>query len=165
MLKVRKTTINDLDRIDEIYKQAKSFMKRYGNTKQWSGEYPNSYDTQIDIKNDCSYVVVNDEDKVVGTFAFIVGVEKTYLKIFEGKWQNDEPYGTIHRIASDNKTHGVFECAIDFCKTFNLDIRIDTHKDNAPMIHLINKHNFVYCGIIYVRDNTERLAYQLCKKY
>ena len=161
MLSVRKATIDDLDRIDEIFVIAKKYMKEYGNTKQWSGDYPNSLDAKKDIKNDCSYVVV-DDGKVVGTFAFIIGEEKNYLYIENGKWLNDEPYGTIHRIASDGK--GVFKCALDFCKSFNVDIRIDTHKDNKPMIHVINKYGFKYCVIIYVADKTERLAFQLCKK-
>lgn len=164
MLKVRKTTLADLDRIDDIFDVAKAFMRANDNMKQWSGNYPNSLNIKEDIEKNYSYVVVDDNDRVVGTFAFIIGIEETYLNIYEGKWLNDEPYGTIHRIASDNMTHGVFECALNFCKTFDVDIRIDTHKDNKPMIHLINKHGFIYCGIIYVRDKSERLAYQLCRK-
>lgn len=41
-------------------------------------------------------------------------------------------------------------------------IRIDTHRDNKPMQHLLNKNGFRYCGIIYLEDGDERLAYQRC---
>lgn len=52
-----------------------------------------------DIAEGISHVVVSD-NKIVGTFVFIIGDEPTYSEI-EGEWINDEPYGTIHRIASD----------------------------------------------------------------
>lgn len=39
-------------------------------------------------------------------------------------------------------------------------IRIDTHQDNKSMQRLILKNNFEYCGIIYVEDGSERLAYE-----
>jgi RimJ/RimL family protein N-acetyltransferase len=40
------------------------------------------------------------------------------------------------------------------------NIRIDTHRDNAIMQHLLEKNGFVKCGIIYVEDGSPRIAYQ-----
>ena len=40
------------------------------------------------------------------------------------------------------------------------NIRIDTHRDNRIMRHNIEKHGFAYCGIIYLANGDERLAYQ-----
>jgi len=45
-------------------------------------------------------------------------------------------------------------------KTPEANIRIDTHKDNRIMQHNIEKHGFTYCGIIYLANGDERLAYQ-----
>ena len=39
-------------------------------------------------------------------------------------------------------------------------LRIDTHRDNRIMQRLIEKHGFTYCGIIWLEDGTERLAYE-----
>ncbi len=49
---------------------------------------------------------------------------------------------------------------MDFCFTHDANIRIDTHKDNLIMQHNIAKHDFTYCGIIYLPSGDERLAYQ-----
>lgn len=165
MLTIRRTTLDDLDRVDEIFAIAKEFMKSYGNKDQWKGEYPNRVDVKKDIENNNAYCVV-DKDYVVAYFAFIIGADKTYAYIEDGKWLNDEPYGTIHRIASDSKTtHGVFSVVLDYCLNRIDNVRIDTHEDNTVMRHVIEKHNFSYCGIIYIESGDPRLAYQICKKY
>jgi acetyltransferase, GNAT family len=47
-----------------------------------------------------------------------------------------------------------------FCKARAANLRIDTHKDNAPMLHNIRKHGFAYCGVIHTDNGSERLAFQ-----
>ena len=36
-----------------------------------------------------------------------------------------------------------------------------SHADNRTMQHLLEKHGFVYCGIVNPPDGGERMAYQL----
>lgn len=158
MLEIRKSTYDDLDRIAEIFTYARKQMALNGNPSQWKNDRPSMELVKKDIDVSNSYVVLN-EGKIVATFAFIVGVEPTYLDI-DGKWLDDDPYGTIHRIASDGSVKGVFDQVIDYVSKRGVDIRIDTHKDNKIMRHLIEKNDFVYCGIIIVDDGTPRLAYQ-----
>lgn len=38
-------------------------------------------------------------------------------------------------------------------------IRVDTHRDNISMQKMLLKNGFKYCGIIYLKDGSERLAY------
>ena len=92
--------------------------------------------------------------------AFIIGEDSTYLRIEDGKWLNENPYGTIHRIASDGAVKGLFSACIDFCKSQMEDLRIDTHADNKTMQHLILKNGFQKCGIIYLTNGSPRIAYQ-----
>ena len=158
MLEIRKSTYDDLDRIAEIFTYARKQMALNGNPSQWKNDRPSMELVRNDIDASNSYVVLN-EGKIVATFAFIVGIEPTYLDI-DGKWLDDDPYGTIHRIASDGSVKGVFDQVIDYVSKRGVDIRIDTHKDNKIMRHLIEKNGFVYCGIIIVDDGTPRLAYQ-----
>jgi hypothetical protein len=158
MLEIRKSTYDDLVRIAEIFAYARKQMALNGNPSQWKNDRPSMELVKKDIDVSNSYVVLN-EGKIVATFAFIVGVEPTYLDI-DGKWLDDGPYGTIHRIASDGSVKGVFDQVIDYVGKRGVDIRIDTHKDNKIMRHLIEKNGFVYCGIIIVDDGTPRLAYQ-----
>ena len=56
--------------------------------------------------------------------------------------------------------HGLFPCALNYCKKISLNIRVDTHADNKTMQRLIEKNGFIKCGIIYVKNGTARIAYQ-----
>lgn len=84
-------------------------------------------------------------------------------KIYDGKWQDDTLYATIHRIASNGRKSGVFKESIDFSKTLYDHLRIDTHENNKVMQHSILKAGFKYCGNIITTDNTPRLAYEYIK--
>ena len=44
------------------------------------------------------------------------------------------------------------------------NIRIDTHRDNLVMQHLLADEGFSYCGVIHCWSGDERLAFQLTKK-
>lgn len=66
----------------------------------------------------------------------------------------------IHRIASYPQAHGIFSSIMEFCFSYDTNIRIDTHRDNKIMQHNNLKHGFTYCGIIYLLSGDERLAYQ-----
>lgn len=74
---------------------------------------------------------------------------------------DSKPYGTIHRIAAAPGGKGTADIALDFCRKAGVNIRIDTHEDNAPMLGWIAKRGFKYCGIIHVEDGTPRRAFQL----
>ena len=85
--------------------------------------------------------------------------EPTY-DVIDGAWLTDEPYGVIHRMASYPEVHGIFSTVINYAASHFAHLRIDTHRDNRIMQHLIEKHGFTYCGIIWLEDGTERLAYE-----
>ena len=90
----------------------------------------------------------------------MIGEDPTYLKIEQGNWISDEPYGVVHRVASDGTVHGVLGRIMDYCKGQMPHLRIDTHEENKVMQHVIEKCGFVRCGIIYVSDGTPRIAYE-----
>lgn len=157
-LNVRKASARELDRIMEIYRYAQDFMIRSGNPTQWGHFYPERKLIESDIRDGNSRVIC-DEDKIHGVFAMFDGKEPTYQHIEGGRWLNDDPYLTIHRIAGDGQVHGLFRCAADYCKRIASNIRVDTHANNATMQRQIEKNGFVKCGIIYVQDGSPRLAY------
>ena len=158
MLEVRKTAVEDLDEVEKIFIHARKQMATNGNPTQWGNDRPSMELVKKDIVEGNSYVVLND-GRITATFAYIIGIEPTYLDI-DGAWLNDEPYGTIHRIASLNEVKGIFDFVIDYVSGYHTDIRIDTHRDNKTMLHLIEKNGFERCGIIIVDDGTERIAFQ-----
>jgi predicted GNAT family N-acyltransferase len=159
-MKIRETNLNDLSLVMDIYAYAREQMKKNGNPTQWGDSRPSQETIEEDILNKNSFVIVDDEDRICGVFTFIIGADPTYADIYDGKWLNDEPYGVIHRIASDGSSRGILEAALSCCEPQIDNIRIDTHHDNKIMQHLLEKHGFIRCGIIYVDDGTPRIAYQ-----
>ncbi len=156
---IRKSTINDIPTLLEIAEEAKQTMRESGNLKQWTDGYPSADVFRQDIEKGVSYVVEED-GTVVATFALVPGPDMTYAKIYEGQWINDEDYDVIHRIASRRGVRGILRTVLDYAFQLNQNIRIDTHRDNAIMQHLLEKYGFQYCGIIYLLSGDERLAYQ-----
>ena len=73
---------------------------------------------------------------------------------------NEKPYGVIHRIASSGKVGGVFSACLEWCSRYVDNIRIDTHRDNRVMQELSLRHGFRCCGIIYLANGDERIAFQ-----
>lgn len=149
---------SDLGEILGIYAKAREFMKRSGNPTQWGDSRPALATTERDIAEGRLYKIV-DGGRTVGVFAFIIGEDPTYRKI-DGKWPNDELYGTIHRIASDGTRRGIFDAALKFCFEKCRNIRIDTHEKNLPMRRCIERAGFKYCGKIITDDGTERMAFE-----
>ena len=157
---IRPTTYADIEALQAIFAHARTQMAADGNPTQWGDSYPSQEQLQSDIQRGVSYTIEHD-GRPCATFVFIIGADPTYTYIEEGEWLDDWlPYGTIHRIASNGQHRGVFHFVLDWCSAKCKNIRIDTHKDNQRMIHLIEQANFTRCGIIYTRDNTPRIAYQ-----
>jgi len=160
---IRPATPNDLGRINKVYEIAREYMARSGNASQWSGGYPWAELLEGDI-NKQQLFVMNEGGEIRGVFAFIIGADPSYIEIEGGKWLSDEPYGTIHRVASDGKSRGVFDACLAFCLEQIGNIRIDTHADNLKMQALLEEHGFQKCGTIYVHDGVSarspRIAYQ-----
>ena len=156
-MKIRLAQVEDLDEILKIYGHAKKFMVATGNPTQWSGGYPQRELLEEDIANGGLYAVTAGET-ICGVFYFVIGPDPTYAIIENGAWQSNKNYGTIHRIAG-NGAGGVFGAALDFCRKRIDYLRIDTHEDNKVMQHVVTKHGFKACGIIYTDDGTPRIAF------
>lgn len=163
-LYIRKSCIADIPHLKEIFAIARDFMKTTGNPNQWTEDYPSEELLKNDIESGDSYVCIID-NRIVATFVLREGNDPTYNEIYDGEWLNDYPYATIHRIASNGQTKGVFHTVMLFALMHGNTIRIDTHKDNTVMQNAIRKEGFRYCGIIHCWNGSERLAYQLTKQH
>ena len=163
-MEIRKTTNSDLDRVMEIYAHARKFMAEHGNPNQWGPtNWPPEDLIHNDIQSGNSYVCLNDEGKVIGTFYYICGkdIEPTYRDITDGAWLDDSPYGVVHRIAGDGSERGIGAFCINWAFGRCGHLRIDTHGDNVVMQNLVKKLGFKHCGTIYVEeDDYPRLAFE-----
>lgn len=145
----------------DIFEQGKRIMRKDGNMKQWTGGYPTIEIINKDIENGNSYVCIDGQQTIIGTFAFIKGNDPTYEHIYEGEWiDNTRPYGVIHRLASTEDSKGVAAGCLQWCYEQISNLRADTHRDNHILQYILKKHGFQYCGIIYLLNGDERLAFQ-----
>ena len=163
MRSIRKAAMNDVPVIMRLIDEARVIMRSCGNVNQWIDGYPSEETIQNDINNGHCYLLEKQDGQIVASFAFIPGPEPTYKEIFEGRWLDDAPYYVVHRLASTASSHGVFNDVMDYCMGVAGNLRIDTHRDNVIMRHVIERYGFTYCGIIYLLNGDERLAYQLMR--
>lgn len=158
-LHVRPARREELSELRRCYDAAKQTMNRSGNPTQWEVGYPPDATILSDIEKKQLFVAENDTG-IHGAFVFFVGEESDYAVIEDGKWPNDRPYGVMHRVASDGMARGIFTAAVNFALETEKNLRIDTHEDNRIMQHVVEKHGFARCGIVYVRGGGRRIAYQ-----
>ena len=158
MYQVRNAEEKDLNRILEIYAFAREFMAKTGNPNQWGRTHPPVNQLKEDIRIGRLYVV-EDGSGVHGVFAYLTGEDPTYGYIEDGAWISGTPYGTIHRVAADG-SGGVFAAVMGFALARNPHVRIDTHHENRVMQHVVEKHGFSRCGIIYLENGDPRIAYE-----
>jgi len=171
---IRKTVPGDIPAVMQIYAEARAFMRENGNPTQWKDGTPPQILIERDIREDKSYVCVDDNvgrgdpdapltpsnNKILAVFYFKVEREPVYDYI-DGAWLDNNSYGVIHRIAkSKDAPKGVGAFCINWCFGQHANIKIDTHENNAPMRKLLDNLRFKYCGVVRYPDGGERLAYQ-----
>lgn len=156
---IRKAKHEDIPQMLNIFAIARRFMVETGNPNQWAATYPSVQQLTDDINSGDSYICI-ENGNMVATFVLRGGNDPTYDIIYNGEWKNNNPYATIHRIASNGEIKGIFNKAMEYALQHYETIRIDTHSDNKVMQNAINKAGFQYCGIIHCWNGDERLAYQ-----
>ena len=99
-MQIRASQKEDITAIMRIYEKARAFMDQTGNPTQWGDGYPQQDLIEEDLQQGHSYVC-EENGKIVGTFTLIFGEDPTYQIIEKGAWHSQQPYGAIHRVASD----------------------------------------------------------------
>ena len=160
---IRRSTPEDLPRMLEIYEYARRFMAEHGNPLQWGPtRWPPEALLRRDIEEGDSYVCLH-QGRVVGTFFFRFGpdAEPTYRDITDGRWEDESPYGVVHRLAGDGSVKGVGAACLDWAFARCGHVRIDTHGDNLVMQSLLAKLGFVPRGTVHVaEDPYPRIAFE-----
>jgi hypothetical protein len=163
---IRRATYEDIDELMKVFEGAKQIMRSCGNLHQWKEGYPSVDILHKDIESGHCFIACED-NKILATMALIPGPDPTYAYI-EGRWPDDDPYYVIHRIATSapgqNMATKMFDWAFDeICKKGISVIRIDTHRDNCIMKHVLTKYGFHECGVIYLANGDPRDAYVMKK--
>ena len=163
MLEMRTARAEDIDRIMQVYAAAQEYMIASGNPTQWRRTNPARELIEDDVAaGRCR--VLTEGGEIHAVAAICAGEDPAYPGIV-GKWLNDEPYITIHRIASDGKCRGVFRFVADECKRLCDNVRVDTHENNRRMRENIAACGFVHCGTVFMADGSPRLAFHWSREY
>ena len=180
---IRKAQISDCPALMDIFHKARQIMRASGNLNQWNDSYPSEDIILNDINNGhcvllCERSEADGTEKVIATMSFIPGPDPTYAYIEKGPWDSlqsptngswidDRPYYVIHRIAVGEPGHNAARTLLDWGFSYlkqedeEYSIRIDTHRDNVIMHHILKKYGFRLCGVIYLASGAPRDAYQM----
>ena len=152
---LRKACLKDKNTIWKILQQAIKSRKEEG-SNQWQDGYPNPES----IKNDI--YVLESENKILGYSAVIFDKEPAY-EIIEGKWLSDQQYLVIHRVAVSEDFIGlgiatkIFQEIEKIAISNNIfSIKVDTNFDNIPLLKILDKLNYTYCGEVYFRGSARK---------
>jgi GNAT superfamily N-acetyltransferase len=160
---LRKAANPDQSIIWNILQQAIEQRKKDG-SEQWQNGYPNEQTVEDDIANGYGYVLI-DNNEVIAYAAIIFGIEPAYIDI-KGSWLTNNDYAVVHRVATSNESKGkgvatfLFKLIEDLCldqKVFS--IKVDTNFDNIPMMKILDKLSYIYCGEIFF-SGAPRKAYE-----
>jgi len=160
---LRKAAYTEQPVIWEILQQAIEQRKRDG-SEQWQNGYPNEQTVYDDIANGYAYVLI-ENDAIIAYAAIIAGVEDAYTDII-GRWLTDGEYVAIHRVATHNAVKGRGIAAVLFKLIEGLciekevySIKVDTNFDNIPMLKILGRLGYTYCGEIFF-SGAPRRAYE-----
>ena len=162
-MNLRLADIEDVNTIWEILQGAIAQRKKDG-SDQWQNGYPNKETVLDDIQNRHGYVLIEDE-MIIAYAAIIFGIEPAYNDI-KGQWLSNDNYVVVHRVATSQDVKGkgvatklfylIEELSI---KNNTYSIKVDTNFDNAPMLRILEKLNYTYCGEIFF-SGASRMAYE-----
>ncbi|HLK30098.1 MAG TPA: GNAT family N-acetyltransferase [Puia sp.] len=153
-MKLRKADFSDAIVIWKILQQAIE-QRRQDGSDQWQQGYPNEQTVHDDIANRYGFVVTDNDDVIIAYAAIIFDIEPAYNEI-AGQWLTNDDYAAVHRVATSNSVKGkgvateLFRLIEDLAIGHNIfSIKVDTNFDNVPMLKILNKLEYTYCGEIF----------------
>lgn len=163
----RNTEDKDREQVVNLWRQAQSYFKEQG-IDQWQDGYPNEESLEEDMAEGASYVLAGEDGEILATAFISFGGEPDYQIIYDGSWEEEAPYGVVHRVAvtPERKGQGLAGILLDHAAAMCRDrgigsLRMDTHEDNRSMQRMLSKNGFVRRGIIYLgRDGARRVAFE-----
>lgn len=144
----------------EIIRYAIAQRKADG-SRQWQDGYPNEVSIQHDLDHDYAYVL--EENGVLLLYAAILfDTEPAYEEI-QGRWLSDGDYVVLHRVAASPAAKGkgaatnLFRKVEDICRERGIfSIKVDTNFDNIPMLTILKKLGYTYCGEVFFRGSARK---------
>ncbi len=159
-LTYRLATLDDKEKIWEILQQAISRRKADG-SNQWQDGYPNANTVLADIETQQGFVFLHNENTIAYA-AFIFNYEPAYNNI-EGNWVSNDDFFVVHRVAVSDDVIGkgiatqIFKLLELHAQKHNVfSIKVDTNFDNLPMLKILEKLGYQYCGEVKMRGGNRK---------
>jgi RimJ/RimL family protein N-acetyltransferase len=153
---LRKAKAEEIDLVCDIIEDGKKQLADAG-IDQWQNNYPNRAVIEGDIEDGRAVIYNSDDHETLGVAAVIEAPDHAY-DTMKGDWLSDTTkYVTVHRVAIFSHHQGkgyasqLFRDLFDYIDEHHPEaqsIRIDTHRDNLKMQHLIEKFGFKKVGQI-----------------
>lgn len=162
--RLEKAVSEQIPRIWEILQQAIRRRKEEG-SRQWQDGYPNEEVVRKDIEKGVGYVLVDENDTIAGYIAILVSDEPAYDGI-EGKWLSNGDFLVVHRVAISDAGlgKGLAQKLLQLTEETAIQkgifsVKLDTNFDNAPMLYILDKMGYTYCGEVFFRG-AARMAFE-----
>jgi GNAT superfamily N-acetyltransferase len=156
----KKAESSEQDQIWQILQQGILRRKNDG-SNQWQDGYPNPDVVKSDIEQGHGFVLT-DGDTIVGYTAILINDEPAYADI-QGKWLTEGDFIVYHRVAisEDYVGRGLSKKILEAIEEYALDnkiysVRADTNHDNAAMLRIFDKQDYVYCGEVFFRGSPRK---------
>ncbi|QBZ99114.1 GNAT family N-acetyltransferase [Flavobacterium sangjuense] len=156
----RKATLVEIPQIWTIIQQAIARRKNDG-SQQWQDGYPNETVIQQDIEKGIGYVLL-DDNTVAGYAAILFNDEPAYEQL-KGSWLTNGDFVVVHRVAisDDYLGKGLAQKIFLFTEDLAIDnnffsIKVDTNFDNIPMLKILEKLGYTYCGEVTFRGGVRK---------
>ena len=153
----RKASVSEVPQIWEIIQQAIVRRKNDG-SQQWQDGYPNEDVIKQDITKGIGYVLI--DDNIVAGYAAIVFNDEPAYEQLKGTWLTNGDFAVVHRVAISDDYLGkglaqkIFIFVEDLAKGNNIfSIKVDTNFDNIPMLKILQKLGYTYCGEVTFRGS------------
>ena len=153
----RQPSASEAPQIWKIIQQAIVRRKNDG-SQQWQDGYPNEDVIKQDITKGIGYVLI-DDNIVAGYAAILFNDEPAYEQL-KGTWLTNGDFAVVHRVAISDDYLGkglaqkLFLFAEDLAKRNNIfSIKVDTNFDNIPMLKILEKLGYTYCGEVTFRGS------------
>lgn len=157
----RKAAVSDIAPIWTIIQEA-IVRRKIDGSEQWQDGYPNEIIIEHDISKSVGYVLIQTDGTIIGYAAILFNDEPAYENL-KGTWLTNGDFLVVHRVAISDDYLGkglaqkIFLFAEELAVENNIfSIKVDTNFDNIPMLKILEKLKYTYCGEVTFRAGSRR---------
>lgn len=166
---LRKAKSSETETIWQILQDAIEQRRLDGST-QWQNGYPNPQVIQEDMSKGYAYVLELNEE--IAAYVAIIFDEDPNYNTIDGAWLTEGDYVNVHRVATAKKLKGqgiatkLFKMIETLCLENGIySIKVDTNFDNIPMLKIMDRLGYTYCGEVLINGDPRKAFEKVLKTH